>query len=428
MKQVTYLWDVLTERGACPGQRFLEWFGDVLDTNLKKRDIPLDRDITFDQIYHVLGKELCIVAFNMNYNRESYFHVKTTPVLRVREAVRMSMSIPLVFQPFEAIDSSYIDGSTNANYPIYAFDGWYLSMDKEDTFYQRLKMMEDVRPKEVDRIFYPEYSMERFQSKGQEEWEQTLGCLVFSKTDREPYQDEFDDRLLKLMNKDPSFRKTRPDTEKARAFTKSTEKREKQKQKSVEGFAHLVDKKIKGLIEAIHGEDIDEGAAHFHCGSHQGQGTVSDSHVKKISVEEAKKHFDKIFTEDDMAALPVNSKDEAFKMLLLDHNGQVTDDRIKNIYWNYAPLELAKQDILGTRHVETSAQFLGALHELLGSTNKLTREDIKRTIAVDVDYVASLDFDMSPQDMEFLMQQGVTATTAYIMEYVETMDPPTKDI
>ncbi|XP_078604523.1 uncharacterized protein LOC144878118 [Branchiostoma floridae x Branchiostoma japonicum] len=426
MKQVTYFWDVLTERGACPGQKFLEWFGDVLDRNLRKRGVPLDKDITFDQVYHVLGKELCLVAFNMNYNRESYFHVKTTPILRVREAVRMSMTIPLVFQPFQDVDSSYIDGSTNANYPIYAYDGWYLSMDAADTFYQRLRMMDERRPKEVDRIFYPEYSMDRFQSSGKEEWEKTLGILVFSKTDREPYQDEFDDRLLKLMESDPSYKKKRPDTEKARAFAKATEKQERQKEHSLKGFAHLVDSKIKGLIEAINGEDIDGVAVNFHCGHHQGQAKDSDSHGKKISVEEARKHFDKIFTDEDIEVLRVNSKDEAFKMLLLDHSGQVTDDRIKNIYWNYAPLELARQDILGKRHVESSASVFGALHALLGSVNKLTREDIKRTIAVDTDYVDSLDFDMLPADMEFLMQQGVTATTAYIMEYVETMSPPAK--
>ncbi|XP_066288768.1 uncharacterized protein YqhO-like isoform X2 [Branchiostoma lanceolatum] len=124
MKRLIQVIDVVAKKGACPGRKFMTWFGEILERHLKKRGLPLDKDVTFEQIYHVLGVELCIVAYNVNYDVESYFHVKTTPVLRVREAVRMSMSIPVAFQPYELNRLyTYVDGGLAANFPLYAFDG-----------------------------------------------------------------------------------------------------------------------------------------------------------------------------------------------------------------------------------------------------------------------------------------------------------------
>lgn len=46
------------------------------------------------QLYEATGKELCIVVTNLNHMIEEYCHVKTTPNMPIRLAVRMSMSIP----------------------------------------------------------------------------------------------------------------------------------------------------------------------------------------------------------------------------------------------------------------------------------------------------------------------------------------------
>lgn len=46
------------------------------------------------KLYKKTGNELCIVVTNVNHMVEEYCHVKTTPDMPIRLAVRMSMSIP----------------------------------------------------------------------------------------------------------------------------------------------------------------------------------------------------------------------------------------------------------------------------------------------------------------------------------------------
>ncbi|CAH1252423.1 PNPLA6 [Branchiostoma lanceolatum] len=446
MKKLGQVWDVFQNKGACPGNKFLEWFGDILDRNLKKRGLPLDRDVTFDQIYNVLGKELCIVAYNMNYNRESFLHVKTTPVMRVREAVRMSMSIPVVFQPYTLANLfTYIDGGLAANFPLYAFDGWYLSMDKEDTFYKRLNRLKDGDRRLIRRVFYPEYRWERFESEGPQEFEKTLGVLIFSDTDREVYQDQFQERLDELAKKDASFRKSRPDTEKARKFAQQTLRQEAAKEAGIKSFEALVNNRMKTLIQRITGYDdtdggtIDVPETQSLSGGAEGMPDGGEEALliamaadppppmePKITVEEARRKFFEIVTEDDVKAMQVTTKEEAFKELFLDVYGNLTVERVLNMYENYAPLQVAKRRILGTRCVESTGQFYGTLLDFVGSKNHLSEADIGRCIGVDVDYLSTMDFDMTPTDMEFLMAQGATAATAYIVEYVERKQPPHK--
>ncbi|XP_066264734.1 uncharacterized protein [Branchiostoma lanceolatum] len=451
MQRFGQLWDVIQNKGACPGNKFLEWFGDILERNLKKRGLPLDRDVTFDQIYHVLGKELCIVAYNMNYNRESYFHVKTTPVLRVREAVRMSMSIPVVFQPYTLQSLfTYIDGGLAANFPLYAFDGWYLSMNKEDTFYKRLTTLKEEDDALIRRVFYPEYRWERFESRGPQQFEKTLGVLIFSNSDREIYQDQFEERLRDLMKKDSDFIKSRPDTEKARTFTEQYGRQRAARDAGIKSFRSLVDDRMKKLIELIAGCDVMD---HLDGGTFDVPETPSPSMAKgterlpswseavppevmdtdptaqiepRITVEEARHEFFKIVTEGDIKAMQVTTKEAAFRALFLDATGKLTVKRVMNMYENYAPLQVAKRRILGTRSVESTGQYYGTLLDFVGSKNQLSEKDVDRCIGVDVDYLSTMDFDMTPTDMEFLMGQGATAATAYIMEYVESKHPPRK--
>ncbi|CAH1250206.1 Hypp8813 [Branchiostoma lanceolatum] len=448
MQTVGRLWDVLNERGACPGEKFLEWFGDILERNLKKRGLPLGKDVTFDQIYHVLGKELCIVAYNMNYNRESYFHVKTTPVLRVREAVRMSMSIPVVFQPYELQNLfTYIDGGLAANFPLYAFDGWYLSMGKDDTFYKRLtSLTDDEEHDHLRRVFYPEYRWERFENQDPTRFDKTLGILIFSNSDREVYQDQFEERLRYLMNKDPSFKKIRPDTEKARNFTKQYGEQRTERDAGIKSFETLVDDRMRKLIELIAGPDVmddvdggtidvpetptmmaaDEGFPVPSVAPPMVAMEVSDE--PRITIDEARRHFFEIVKEEDVKAMQAPTKEAAFQALFLDVNGKLTVERVLNMYENYAPLQVAKRRVLGMRSVKTAGQYYGTLMDFVGSKNQISEEDIDRCIGVDVDYLSTMDFDMTPTDMEFLMGQGATAAVAYMTEYVEGKTLPSRSV
>jgi predicted acylesterase/phospholipase RssA len=46
------------------------------------------------QLYDMTGKELCVIITSLNSQNEEYCHPKITPDLKIRNAVRMSMSIP----------------------------------------------------------------------------------------------------------------------------------------------------------------------------------------------------------------------------------------------------------------------------------------------------------------------------------------------
>lgn len=94
-------------------------FEDFYNTNIHKNQRPF--------------KDLYIVGTDITHSSSSIFSYKSTPMMEVAEAVRISMSVPLFF---EAIKSSaalippdenpyiYSDGGLMYNYPINLFDEW----------------------------------------------------------------------------------------------------------------------------------------------------------------------------------------------------------------------------------------------------------------------------------------------------------------
>ncbi|KAK2564725.1 Uncharacterized protein P5673_011405 [Acropora cervicornis] len=157
--------------GWNPGKRMLKWFGE----QLKER--TGDSDITFKEVLERFHKELCIVVTNLNQMSVEYFHPKTTPNTPIRRAVRMSVALPGVFQCVREMNNDYedvyVDGGLLCNYPIHAFDGWWLSMDPKDTFFKRLQPLEDFA-----KLFE---KSERFGKWNQK----TLGIVLYSHTETE---------------------------------------------------------------------------------------------------------------------------------------------------------------------------------------------------------------------------------------------------
>ncbi|KAJ8313898.1 hypothetical protein KUTeg_008459, partial [Tegillarca granosa] len=106
----------------------------------------------------------------MNQMKEVYCHPKTTPDLPVRSAVRMSMSIPGLFQApsfsmFHQADT-FVDGGVICNYPLQCYDGWWLSLKPGDSFVERLQPLKDIQKLCSDCERFAEYN------------EKTLGFVV----------------------------------------------------------------------------------------------------------------------------------------------------------------------------------------------------------------------------------------------------------
>lgn len=114
-----YTFDIIRlirKYGVYKGDKFYEWLGNVLH---KKTN---NADITFEEIYNQYKINLVITGTNLNKRKTIYFNYKDYPNMTVRLAVRISMSLPFIFQSVTFNDDIYIDGGVLDNYPIWYFE------------------------------------------------------------------------------------------------------------------------------------------------------------------------------------------------------------------------------------------------------------------------------------------------------------------
>ncbi|SIP86114.1 Patatin [Pacmanvirus A23] len=101
--------------GICSGDAFLNWYGDILEK------LTGNSDITLNEIHEKFGGRLAITATSLNTRKTIYFDYRSHPDLQLKMAVRMSMSIPMLFMPVEYIDDVFVDGGVLDNFPMHAF-------------------------------------------------------------------------------------------------------------------------------------------------------------------------------------------------------------------------------------------------------------------------------------------------------------------
>ena len=125
-------------------------------------------EINFQQFYEIFGVDLVATGSNLETSKSHFFSRYKTPNMIVADAIRISMSLPMVFKPVlikEASDLAYITGSMSNlrdhylkgvwvdggylnNVPISAFDA--IAGSQEKTFGIRLRRDERT---EIDSIF-----------------------------------------------------------------------------------------------------------------------------------------------------------------------------------------------------------------------------------------------------------------------------------
>lgn len=82
-----------------------------------------NKNYTFLDLYHDLGKELVITGTDVNRELTIYFSHHSHPHMPIKDAVRISMSVPIMFQPVKHNGDLFVDGGLFDNYPIHVFDG-----------------------------------------------------------------------------------------------------------------------------------------------------------------------------------------------------------------------------------------------------------------------------------------------------------------
>jgi patatin-like phospholipase/acyl hydrolase len=75
-------------------------------------------DTTFLEFVKKSGTNLIITGTNITQQKTDYFSVETTPTMSVITAIRITTSVPIVFQPVRYQDCLYIDGGIFNNFPM----------------------------------------------------------------------------------------------------------------------------------------------------------------------------------------------------------------------------------------------------------------------------------------------------------------------
>ena len=76
------------------------------------------KDITFKELFNKIQKKILIIGTNLTKCQEELFSVDTSPDMSIITAIRISMSIPIIFTPVIYNNSVYVDGALVNNFPI----------------------------------------------------------------------------------------------------------------------------------------------------------------------------------------------------------------------------------------------------------------------------------------------------------------------
>lgn len=102
----------INKYGLDSGKMITNWIETLM---LKK---GYSKDLTLKDIWTRFNINFRVVVSNLNKYKIEIFDYKTNPNLKVIKAIRMSISIPLIFSVERYQDTVYIDGGLINNYPI----------------------------------------------------------------------------------------------------------------------------------------------------------------------------------------------------------------------------------------------------------------------------------------------------------------------
>lgn len=109
------IFEILTTFGISSGENLEDLFNQILHKKLYKNDA------TFMDLAKRTGKNLVICVSNLTKECEEFFSVDTTPNFSIAKAVRMSCTIPIMFQPVYVDGNIYVDGGVYNDFPINYF-------------------------------------------------------------------------------------------------------------------------------------------------------------------------------------------------------------------------------------------------------------------------------------------------------------------
>lgn len=82
----------------------------------------INKNLTFSQLFNMTKKNLIITGTCLNDITIKYFSHTTTPDMQILKALRISISIPFIFRPYQYESKLWVDGGVMNNFPIDLFN------------------------------------------------------------------------------------------------------------------------------------------------------------------------------------------------------------------------------------------------------------------------------------------------------------------
>jgi len=106
---------VLRNYGFSDGKRITEF----IETILLEKNIS--SDYTFIDLAKKTGRNLIVTVTNISQQKVEYLSVDTYPDMKITTALRMSTSIPILFEPVKFYEDMYVDSLIYNNFPLDVF-------------------------------------------------------------------------------------------------------------------------------------------------------------------------------------------------------------------------------------------------------------------------------------------------------------------
>jgi NTE family protein len=163
--------------GYYKGNTFLQWVSGLIESKTG------NGNITFRELYESGFKDLYVVGTSLNNQKSVVFSKETYPNMRVCDAVRISMSVPLYFEPIviDSIGNKFkslteckscdlmVDGGLMQNFPIHIFDSVIITnglpayVANENTLGLRIDANEQVQEDKSNKRLVP-YTINNLQN------------------------------------------------------------------------------------------------------------------------------------------------------------------------------------------------------------------------------------------------------------------------
>ncbi|XP_062618753.1 uncharacterized protein LOC134280363 [Saccostrea cucullata] len=380
--------------GMYTGKKFKTWIGN------RFKELRFKETVTFKELYEheKKYKELCIVVTNISTQIEEYCHVKTTPDMEIRQAIRMSMSIPVVFEEVRMInvcsgrEAAYVDGGLLCNYPVFCFDGWWLSMKPEHSFFRKLT---NIASKS-------DIYKERFKADKDGPLCKTLGFVLFL-------------RQSVIKQNTTEIEERSNETEPLTDSEKSLDKE----------FANIDSKLKRKFVSLNKGsiETMEDNLTLFleFVETKEKEGKLNKSaFIDGLQKVEFKKHNGNVFgalfgskaTPGDVWKDLTHNKSESENLEFTDISRFITKRTGYSIDQWYSGFSYTPSG--------TTKEFFSSLTSTMitnSSRINLKFTDVDRTVGINTKHITALDFNMEEADKDFLIKCGKQAMNDFLETY-----------